>query len=179
MSWSGSKARVGAWLASGLGAWCAVPAQDLPVPQGVLSTFTVRRDDHGVSVAANRPAMPCDRALRELASALGWRLRWQVDALFARGVIEAWETFSVPAHPLVEWARNVEPHGRQRLALVLVGQRPRGHLLTAPLALPPHRWPGYVGPILFPSRAYLAENGKRSGDRMRSLLTELIPQRRR
>ncbi len=81
MSRTDARHRLGSWLVAGLGAWCTVPAQDLPVPQGVLTTFTVRRDEDRVSVAANRPAMPCDRALRELASALGWRLRWQVDAL--------------------------------------------------------------------------------------------------
>jgi hypothetical protein len=83
----------------------------------------------------------------------------------------------VPEHPIVDWARTVVPHGRQRLALDLVGQRPRGHLLTAPLALPVYRWPGYIAPILFPSRAYLAANGKSWGDRARQILAEITPGR--
>jgi len=55
----------------------------------------------------------------------------------------------------------------------MVGDRRRGHLLTAPLALPVWKWPGYVGPMLFPSRAYLAANNKTWSTRMKSLLAEL------
>jgi hypothetical protein len=104
--------------------------------------------------------------------------RWKADALFARGVVEAWGAFALPSHPLLEWAQRQAPHGRQRLAFGLVGERPRGHLLTAPLALPPHRWPGYVLPLVFPSRAYLAENRKGWGSRAKAMLTEVLPGRR-
>ena len=103
--------------------------------------------------------------------------RWKIDVLFARGVIEAWDTFPVPPHPLVQWARGVEPHGRQRVALRLADGRPRGHHLTAPIALPAHQWPGYIGPMLFPSRDYLAENSKNWRTRTKQLLAELLPRR--
>jgi len=99
--------------------------------------------------------------------------RWKVDALFALGVRRAWEDLAVEPHPLAEWAARHGTAGRQRIAMRMVGDRPRGHLLTAPLALPIWKWPGYVGPILFPSRAYLAENDKTWTTRMKSLLAEL------
>lgn len=101
--------------------------------------------------------------------------RWKVDALFALGVRRAWTDLTVEPHPLSQWADRHETVGRQRLAMRMVGDRPRGHLLTAPLALPPGRWPGYVGPMLFPSRAYLEENGKTWATRTKSLLGELRP----
>ena len=34
-----------------------------------------------------------------------------------------------------------------------------GNETSALLALPPHRWPGYLGPLVFPSRAYLDSEG--------------------
>jgi hypothetical protein len=112
-------------------------------------------------------------------SAVGRVQRWGVDVLFARGVLLAWSTFPVPSHPLADWARTRAARGRQRLALRLVGDRPRGHLLTAPLALPLREWPGYVGPMVFPSREYLAENGKSWATRTRSMFGELLPSRSR
>ena len=135
------------------------------------------------AAASNHKGMHSIRDVVQLVlvTEVDWReaidraTRWHVEALFARGVVEAWDTFPVPSHPLAEWARDQRPHGRQRLAFGLVGDRPRGHLLTAPLALPPHRWPGYVGPLLFPSRAYLAENRKGWGIRARAILDELRP----
>ena len=114
-----------------------------------------------------------------LVSDVGWEEaveragRWKVDALFALGVRRAWSDLTVDPHPLLEWAERHEAAGRQRLAMRMVGDRPRGHLLTAPLALPIRNWPGYVGPMLVPSRAYLAENNKTWTTRMKSLLAEL------
>lgn len=114
-----------------------------------------------------------------LVSDVGWEEaieraeRWKVDALFALGVRRAWRDLTVDPHPLLEWAEGHETAGRQRLAMRMVGDRPRGHLLTAPLALPIRQWPGYIGPMLFPSSAYLAENDKTWTIRMKSLLAEL------
>jgi hypothetical protein len=116
-----------------------------------------------------------------LISGVDWResinraSRWKVDALMARGVVNAWDTFDVEAHPLLEWAQQHQAKGRQRVALRLAGDRVGGHLLTAPLALRPHRWPGYVLPLLFPSRAYLAERGGGWSGRARSILRGLKP----
>ena len=59
-------------------------------------------------------------------------------------------------HPLVEWAGATIPPGANDSPCAWSATRPRGHLLTAPLALPLQRWPGYIGPMLLPSRAYLA-----------------------
>ena len=101
--------------------------------------------------------------------------RWKIDALIARGIVTAWSTFEVEGHPLLEWAQHHEPAGRQRVALRLVGERQGGHLLTAPLALPPHRWPGYAIPLVFPSRAYLAERGGGWSSRARSVVSSLRP----
>ena len=114
-----------------------------------------------------------------LVSDVGWfeakerAERWRVDALFALGVRRAWETFAVEPHPLLDWARSHRTAGRQRLAIRMVGDRPRGLLLTAPLALPVRNWPGYVIPILAPSPAYLAENQKTRSSRLKSIVAEL------
>ena len=113
------------------------------------------------------------RQRRRLAEAVERVERWKVDALFALGVLRAWTDLAVEPHPLLDWAQRHETVGRQRLAMRIVGDRPRGHLLTAPLALPVWQWPGYVGPMLLPSRAYLAQNDKTWTVRMRSLLAEL------
>jgi hypothetical protein len=95
--------------------------------------------------------------------------RWNNDVLFARGVIEAWDAFPVPTHPLVEWARSVNPHGRQRAATWLADGRHGGQLLTGPLALPVHRWPGYLLPMVFPSREFLADTDRTLSGRYRRL----------
>jgi hypothetical protein len=100
--------------------------------------------------------------------------RWRVDGLFARGVVKSWERFDIVGHPLLDWALGHRLVGRQRLAFSLVGGRPRGHNFTAPLALPPQRWPGYVLPLAFPSREYLKENGKTWGARSRQIVDELL-----
>lgn len=99
-----------------------------------------------------------------LVSEVDWReaidraTRWKVDALVAQGVVAAWSTFEVDSHPLLEWAQRHRAVGRQRVAMCLVGRRHQGDFLTGPLALAPHRWPGYVLPLMFPSRTYLAEH---------------------
>jgi hypothetical protein len=87
-------------------------------------------------------------------------MRWHVDGLFALGVMKAWQMFEIDAHPLLDWARQHRPDGRQQLALKLMGNRAHGPQLTGPLALPLHRWPGYIAPFLFPSREFLAQRGE-------------------
>jgi hypothetical protein len=116
-----------------------------------------------------------------LVGSVDWReaidraTRWKVDALVARGVATAWSTFEVDSHPLLEWAQHHEAVGRQRVALRLVGNHHGGHFLTAPLALAPHRWPGYVLPLMFPSPAYLADRGIGRAARVRSVMRALKP----
>jgi hypothetical protein len=114
-----------------------------------------------------------------LATGVDWQesiersTRWKVDGLFAFGVAKAWSSFDIEGHPLLDWALAHRLVGRQRLAFHLVGDRPRGHNLTAPLALPPQRWPGYLLPLAFPSRAYLKENGKKWRVRAKEITREI------
>ena len=89
--------------------------------------------------------------------------RWKVDGLFARGVLMAWTLFDIEGHPLVEWAERHRPIARQRLALGIAGTRAHGPQMTGPLALPLHRWPGYILPFAFPSREFLAARGESRG----------------
>jgi hypothetical protein len=101
--------------------------------------------------------------------------RWQIDYFFALGVINAWSAFELPTHPLVEWAEGYDrPAGRrQRLAAQLAGSRLRGNVIAAPLALPIREWPAYVGPLLFPSKAYVQANNKGWRTRLRIFTGEV------
>jgi hypothetical protein len=113
-----------------------------------------------------------------LVSDVGWpetverARRWKVDALLAEGVRRAWIDLAVEPHPLADWATRHVAVGRQRLALRVAGGAPGGPFLTAPLALPLHRWPGYLAPMLFPSRAYLTANGDTWTTRVRARVGE-------
>ena len=113
-------------------------------------------------------------------SAVARAERWKIEGLFAQGMIEAWGAFPVPPHPILKWARGVTPRGRQRFALSLASDRRSGHLLTAPAALPVYRWPGYVLPMVFPSRVHLAQSrqGWSWRTRMRRMMAQLNPRRR-
>jgi hypothetical protein len=98
---------------------------------------------------------------------------WGIDAIVARGVRAAWQRFPLERHSILDWAEAVQPVGRQRLALRLSDGPHARHYLTGPLALPVRRWPGYLVPIVWPSRAYLAEHGKTRTQRIRLLLPDL------
>lgn len=100
--------------------------------------------------------------------------RWRVDALVARGVLAAWGRFRLPDHPIVEWARSCSVGGVQRTALALNDRR-GGDFLSGPLALPPWRWPGYLLPLAFPSRAYLRQEGVTWRSRLRRVRHGLLP----
>ena len=112
------------------------------------------------------------------AEAIHRTKQWRVDGLFAHGVAAAWSRFAVDSHPIVDWATGHPATGRQRIALRAVGGAHVRQFLTAPLALPVTRWPGYLGPMVFPSRAYLEEHGKTWSQRAR-LLARGLPGRRR
>lgn len=99
--------------------------------------------------------------------------RWGIDALFARGIRQAWGSFPLESHPLVEWATAMQATGRQRLALRYSVRSGAGQFLTGPLALPVRRWPGYMYPIVWPSPAYLQAHGKSRSQRLRLLLPGL------
>lgn len=85
--------------------------------------------------------------------------RWRVDAFVARGVGAAWSSFDLPPHPVLDWARRHRPTGRQRLISWIPGDGVRRQVAAGPLALPLRRWPAYIGPLLFPSRAYVRSTG--------------------
>ena len=114
-----------------------------------------------------------------LVSEVDWReaidraTRWNVESLMAQGVRRAFDELIVESHPILEWAQRHRPAGRQRVALGLLGDRQRGYFLTGVAALPVYRWPGYVGPLVFPSREYLHETNLQFGARTRRLLSEV------
>ena len=140
-------------------------AHHVGVPSATYSGIHSRRDVLQLALASDD----------HWQEAIDRATRWKVDALVARGVVTAWSAFDVDPHPLLEWAQRHEPVGRQRVALQLVDDHHGGHFLTAPLALPPQRWPGYVLPLMFPSRAYLAEQGATWSGRARSVISSLKP----
>ena len=87
--------------------------------------------------------------------------RWQVGHFFALGVLASWQSFDLPRHPLTDWAEQHLPTSRrEKLAARVAADRLRGNVLVGPLALPVREWPSYVWPVLFPSRAYVADNEK-------------------
>jgi len=103
--------------------------------------------------------------------------RWGIDALFATGVRRAWASFPLGPHPIVDWARNMQPTGRQRIALRYSMRSGAGQFLTGPLALPLRRWPGYLYPLVWPSPAYMTEHGTSRAQRVRLLVPGLRPLR--
>lgn len=114
-----------------------------------------------------------------LSGAVDWEVaidragRWGIDGLFAVGVLRAWAEFDVGNHPLVDWADRLRVSGRQGLALKISQDRARGHVITAPLALPVWRWPGYVLPLLVPSKRFVADQGETRRARLRGIVDEL------
>lgn len=87
--------------------------------------------------------------------------RWQIGHFLALGVLTAWRSFELPDHPLTVWAERHRPTSRRETAAARIAtDRLRGSVLVGPLALPTREWPGYVWPLLFPSRAYVAANRK-------------------
>ncbi len=100
--------------------------------------------------------------------------RWQIGHFFALGVLAAWRSFELPAHPLTEWAEQHRPTGRREIvASRIAADRLRGNVLVAPLALPAHEWPGYLWPLMFPARAYVADNDKGWRTRLRIFRSEV------
>ena len=77
-------------------------------------------------------------------------------AIAARGVARAWDAFGVEATDLSEWARNVHLDDRERKALAAFdGTGGESKWQSGLAALPPWKRPGYLLPLLVPSRAHL------------------------
>ena len=114
-----------------------------------------------------------------LVTEVDWRepidraTRWKVEGLMALGVRRAFNELVVEPHPILDWAERHHTHGLQRVALRLLGNRERGYYLTGVAALPVHRWPGYVVPLLLPSREYLREADLQLSARTKRLLKEV------
>lgn len=104
--------------------------------------------------------------------------RWRIDHFLAVGIITAWNAFELPSHPLAEWAAayNRPADRRQRWAMRLAETRGRGEVMAGPLALPIRDWPGYLGPLLFPTKEYAQANNKGWRTRLR-IVTEEIRKR--
>lgn len=133
-----------------------------------------------VHSAGRRPSLHARRDVPQLVlcSNADWKVaveraeRWQVDSFFASGVLAAWSSFELASHPIVEWAQSQQPVGRQRVLALIPGDGRRRQVLAGPLALPARRWPGYVGPLLFPSREYVHSTGKGWRQRLRIVRSE-------
>lgn len=114
-----------------------------------------------------------------LGSTADWRraveraARWRVDSFFASGVTTAWSAFALEPHPIVEWARHHRSTGRQRVLQLIPGDGVRRQVLAGPLALSPFEWPGYVAPLLIPSREYVRSTGKTWRDRAAIVRSEI------
>jgi hypothetical protein len=121
-----------------------------------------------------------DVAQLALVSEVGWEeavrrcRRWHVDGLFALGVLAAWARLGLADHPFPAWARAHRPDRRQRAALALAARAGGDQRLSGPLALGPHRWPGYLGPLLRPDDAHLVGLGRVRGDHWRTGLRKLL-----
>lgn len=101
-----------------------------------------------------------------LLAALGDRWRAAIDrhprwtGLLARGIEVVWANFDLQPHPVCEWAAQVRPGWRERVALgtfELSGSRQHW---SGVAAVAPWRWPGLLAPISVPSREYLAYYGR-------------------
>lgn len=111
----------------------------------------------------------------------GWRdvvaRHEQWAALLARGVERTWGALPLDGHPIRDWARDVVPSNRERLALRaldLPGSRAHWGALAA---LPPWRWPGLIGPLVLPSRAYLAHYGRTPFEHLGGTLRRVVKRR--
>jgi hypothetical protein len=84
---------------------------------------------------------------------------WRIEGFASAGVLRAWNAFPLPDHPLAAWARSVRSGRRERAARWSHDRLWAGTELSGLVAMAPHHWPGYLGPLVFPSRAYLRSEG--------------------
>lgn len=100
--------------------------------------------------------------------------QWRIEAAVAAGIRLAWEDFGLDDHPALEWARTVTPGRRQRWAWSLAQSRPGGYHYTTPLALSVQRWPGYLAPIVLPSKEYLDARGETRRSHLASTVRQMM-----
>jgi hypothetical protein len=101
------------------------------------------------------------------------------ETIVARGIARAWDTFGVEPTDLSEWARNLHVDERERRALtVFDGGGGESQWRSGLDALPPWKRPGYLLPLLVPSRAHLRHRHRSHLDHLRISARRLSPDRR-
>ena len=101
------------------------------------------------------------------------------DAIVARGLARAWDAFGAEPTELSEWARRNRPDDRERKALAAFnGAGGETKWQSGLDALPPWKRPGYLLPLLVPSRADLRHRHRSYLDHLRISARRLSPGRR-
>jgi hypothetical protein len=100
-------------------------------------------------------------------------------AIAARGLARAWDAFGAQPTDLSEWAERLRIDDRERKALEAF-DLPGGESgwLSGLDALPPWKRPGYLLPLLVPSRAHLRHRHRSYLDHLRISARRLSPGRR-
>lgn len=90
------------------------------------------------------------------------------DAIVAHGFTRAWSAFGAEPTELSEWANRSRPDDRERKALsAFDGAGGESKWQSGLDALPLRRRPGYLLPLLVPSRAHLRHRGRSYADHVR------------
>ncbi len=98
------------------------------------------------------------------------------EAIVARGVARAWDAFGVEPTEVSEWARASRPDDRERRALeAFDGVGGESKWQSGLDALPPWKRPGYLLPLLVPSRAHLRHRNRTYLDHVRISARRLRP----
>ena len=106
-------------------------------------------------------------------------LALRCEAIVARGIERAWDAFGVESTELSEWARNLHVDDRERKALAALDSGGGESQWRSGLdALPPSKRPGYLLPLLVPSRAHLRHRDRSYLDHLRISARRLYPRRR-
>ena len=101
------------------------------------------------------------------------------EAVVARGLARAWDAFGVESTELSEWARNLHvDDGEGRALAALGGVGGESQWRSGLDALPPWKRPGYLLPLLVPSRAHLRHRHRSYLDHLRISARRLSPRRR-
>ncbi len=101
------------------------------------------------------------------------------DAIVAHGFARAWDAFDVEPNEFSEWAHGARNNDRERKALAAFdGAGGESKWQSGIDALPPWKRPGYLLPLLVPSRAHLRHRGRSYIDHVRISARRLSPGRR-
>ena len=88
--------------------------------------------------------------------------------IVARGLARAWDAFGIESTDLSEWAQRSRTDDRERRALAAFdGVGGESKWQSGLDALPPWKRPGYLVPLLVPSRAHLQHRGRSYRDHLR------------